>query len=55
MLDQAAVADQVFQPAHGHELEKDHRVERGLARVAVKTPRLVIEKRPVHQFRESAV
>ena len=31
VLHQTPVADQVFQPAHQQELEKDDRVERGLA------------------------
>ena len=60
VLDQAPVADQVFQAADEHELEEheleEHdRVERGLARVAVKRPGLVVEKRPVHQLGEPTV
>ena len=35
VFDQTMVADQVFQPAHRHEFEEHHRVEQGLARVAV--------------------
>ena len=55
MLDQAAVADQVFQPAHQHELEKHDRVQRRLARVAVEAPRFRVEKRPVDQLGQPAV
>ena len=55
VFDQTAVADQVFQPAHQHELEEDHRVERGLARVAVKAPGFIIEKRPVDQLGQPAI
>ncbi|MDO3415704.1 hypothetical protein Q3A66_11555 [Hymenobacter sp. BT770] len=55
VLDEPAVADQVFQPAHQHELEKDHRVERGLPGVAVQAPGLVVEKGPVHQLGQPPV
>jgi hypothetical protein len=34
VLDQAPVAHEVFQPAHQHEFEEHHRVQRGLARVS---------------------
>lgn len=36
MLDQAAVAHEVFQLGHKHELNEQDRVKRGLAGVAVK-------------------
>ena len=55
MLDQAAVADQIFQPAHEHELEKHDRVERGLPGVAVECPRLFVKKRPVDQLGQPPV
>ena|GEM_PF-4265711 len=55
VLDEPAVADQVFQLAHKQELEKDHRVERGLARVAVKTPGLVVEKGPIQHIGQPPV
>jgi hypothetical protein len=55
MLNQASVADQVFQPAHEDELEKHHRVQRGLPGVAIKRPGFVVEKRPVDQFGQPPV
>jgi hypothetical protein len=47
VLDESAVADQVFQAADQHQLEEDHRVERGLAGMAIKGLGLFIEKAPV--------
>ena len=55
VLDQAAVADQVFQAADEHELEEHHRVQRGLPGVAVEAPRRVVEKRPVHPLGQPPV
>nr|WP_234795214.1 hypothetical protein [Hymenobacter arizonensis] len=55
VLDQAAVADQVIQSAHEHELEEHDRVERGLPGVAVQRTGLVVEKLPVHQLGQLTV
>jgi hypothetical protein len=55
VLDQAPVADQVFQAAHQHELEEHDRVQRGLPGVAVQAPGLLVEERPVHEFGQPAV
>ena len=55
VLDQAAVADQVLEAAHQHQLEENDRVQGGLARAAVERPGLLVEKRPVHQLGQPAV
>jgi hypothetical protein len=55
VLDEAAVADQVFQAADEHQLEEHDRIERGLPRVAVERPSLLLEKVPVQQLRQPAV
>ena len=47
VLDQAAVAGDVFQPAHEHELEEDDRVELGLSGVTVYGAGLLTQKLPV--------
>ena len=55
VLHQTPGADQVFQPAHEHQLEEDHRVERGLARGAVEAPRFRVEKALVDPLGQPAV
>ena len=55
VFNEPGVADQVFQPAHHHQLEENDRVERGLPRVAVKGSGLVVEKCPIDHFGQSPV
>jgi hypothetical protein len=47
VLNEEAVADQVFQPADEPEFKEHDRVKRGLTRVAVQHLGLRIEKVPV--------
>ena len=55
MLDKATVTDQFFQATDQHQLKEHHRVERGLARVAVQRLGLLGEEASIEQLAQSAV